>query len=265
MRLPTTYKPNSFVENQGGIIIFQVEVKSEILKEVLNVVSTLVDEAKFNINETGISLRAVDPAHVAMIDLKIKSAAFENYKASESELGIDISKLNDVLKLANPNDVVSINHNEDKNKLILKVQNITRSMALVDTTGMVEPKVPNLSLPVKVVISTKELTQGIKASEAVSDHISLSATPDGFELSSEGDTDAVKLQLPKDLLEELKCKENVKSLFSLDYFSNMIKSASSSQAVTMNLGTDFPVKIEFTIADTNGEVNYLLAPRIESD
>ena len=207
----------------------------------------------------------MDPAHVAMIDLSIKSSAFENFKASDTELGVDISKMLDVLKLAKPSDLILINHDEEKNKLILKIANITRSMSLVDTTGMVEPKVPNLSLPVKVVVSTQELTQGIRASESVSDHISLSATPDGFELSSEGDTDAVNLQLPRDLLDELECKENVKSLFSLDYFSNMIKSAQNSQAITMNLGTDFPVKIEFSLANDNGSVNYLLAPRIESE
>lgn len=227
--------------------------------------ATLVDEAKFNITEDGISLRAVDPAHVAMIDLKLKSAAFVNFKASESELGIDITKMSEVLKLARPNDIISITHDEEKNRLILKIANITRSMALVDTTGMVEPKVPNLSLPAKVVISTQELTQGIRASESVSDHISLIASADGFELVSEGDTDSVNLKLSKDLLAELKCKENVKSLFSLDYFSNMVKSASSAEAITMNLGTDFPVKIEFSIASDNGEVNYLLAPRIESE
>ena len=166
----------------------------------MNVVATLVDEAKFNITEDGISLRAVDPAHVAMIDLKLKSAAFESFKASESELGIDISKMTDVLKLAKPNDIISITHDEEKNRLILKILNITRSMALVDTTGMAEPKVPNLSLPVKVVIKTQELVQGIKASESISDHISLSANSDGFELMSEGDTDAVNLKLSKDLL-----------------------------------------------------------------
>ena len=231
----------------------------------MTVVSTLVDEAKFNISEDGISLRAVDPAHVAMIDMSLKSSAFENYKASENELGIDITKMLDVLKLAKPSDIITINHDEEKNRLILKIANITRSMSLVDTTGMVEPKVPNLSLPVKVVVSTSELSQGIKASEAISDHISLSATTDGFELASEGDTDAVKLNLPKELLDELECKENVKSLFSLDYFSNMVKSAQSSSTITMNLGTDFPVKIEFPIATDNGQVNYLLAPRIESE
>jgi proliferating cell nuclear antigen len=45
----------------------------------------------------------------------------------------------------------------------------------------------------------------------------------------------------------------------------MIKSAQSSQSITMALGTDFPVKLEFPIANDNGQVNYLLAPRIESE
>ena len=40
---------------------------------------------------------------------------------------------------------------------------------------------------------------------------------------SEGDTDSVILKLSKDLLVSLECKENVRSLFPLDYFSNMIR------------------------------------------
>ena len=245
--------------------MFQVEVKTETLKELISVLSTLVDEAKFNITEDGINVKAVDPAHVAMVDLDLKNTAFEEYKDSETELGVDINRLNDVLKLAKPADLITINHDEEKNRLILKVENITRRMSLVDTTGMSDPKVPNVPLPVKVVIKTSELGQGIKASESIADHISLSVTPEGFELSSEGETDSVNLKLTKDLLEKLECKESVKSLFSLDYFSNMIRSVSSSDKITMHLGTDYPVKLEFEIAQGNGHVEYLLAPRIESE
>ncbi len=245
--------------------MFQIEVKTETLKELIGVLSTLVDEAKFNISEDGLNVKAVDPAHVAMVDLNLKSSAFDEYQASEVELGIDINRLNDVLRLAKPNDSISINHDNEKNRLILKVANITRSMSLVDTTGMSDPKVPNVPLPVKVVIKTTELGQGIRASESIADHISLSVTPEGFELASEGETDSVNLKLTKDLLEKLDCKEPVKSLFSLDYFSNMIKSVTSSDIVTMHLGTDYPVKLEFEIANGEGHVEYLLAPRIESE
>ena len=86
-----------------------------------------------------------------------------------------------------------------------------------------------------------------------------------FEVVSEGDTDTVSHMVPKDLLEELQAKDAVRSLFPLDYFSNMVKAISSAPTVALYLGTDYPVRMEFKIAAGKGEVKYLLAPRIESD
>ncbi len=45
----------------------------------------------------------------------------------------------------------------------------------------------------------------------------------------------------------------------------MIKAIGSAQTVTMYLGQDYPVKLEFDIAGGKGQVKYLLAPRIESE
>ena len=42
--------------------MFQARTKADTLKELVTIVSTLVDEAKFMITADGISLRAVDPA-----------------------------------------------------------------------------------------------------------------------------------------------------------------------------------------------------------
>jgi proliferating cell nuclear antigen len=245
--------------------LFQAKVKSETLKSIVDVVSTLVDEAKFNVDPKGVALKAVDPAHVAMIDLKIEQSAFEEYEADETELGVDLDKIKEVLRLARGGDIISLSQDEDKNRLVVDVGNVTRRMNLVDTTGMSDPKVPNLNLPAKIALTAEELQKGIKAAESISDHIALTATPEGFEMVSEGDTDSVTLKLPKDKLVSLDCKDNVRSLFPLDYFSNMIRAIPVGTVVSMNLGNDYPVKMEFTIADGKGTVSYLLAPRIESD
>ncbi|TLZ54489.1 MAG: DNA polymerase sliding clamp [Methanobacteriota archaeon] len=234
--------------------MFDVKVKAEVLKEVVDVISTLVDEAKFNITKDAVSVKAVDPAHVAMVDLSLEKAAFESYRADDGELGLDMDKVKEVLKLAKSSDVISITHEEEKNRLVLTVGNTTRRMSLVDTAGMSDPKVPSLNLPAKVTVRADELRQGIRASESVSDHIALTAGPDGFEIVSEGDTDTVSHKVPKELLEELSAKE-----------ANMVKAISSAQTVRLYLGSDYPVKMEFKIAGGKGEVKYLLAPRIESD
>ena len=245
--------------------MFKTKVKPEVLKELVDVVSVLVDEAKFTASKTKLTVKAVDPAHVAMVDITLKKDAFEEYSASETELGVDLDKIKEVLRLTKPGDVISIEHDEEKNVLMFKVNNITRKMALVDPAGMSDPKVPNLNLPVKIVVSTEQMRQGIRASESISDHLALIASPEGFEVLAEGDTDSVSLKLGKEALEELECKEAARSLFPLDYFSNMIKAISTAPKITMHMGNDYPVKIDFTLASEKGEGQYLLAPRIESE
>jgi proliferating cell nuclear antigen len=245
--------------------MFKAKVKAEVLKTVLDAVSTLVDEAKLQITPDGISLKAVDPAHVAMVDLTIGKKAFQEYKATELDLGIDLDKLKDILKLPAPQDVIEIEYKEDAHRLVFKIGPVTRRMALVDTANLGDPKVPNLNLPNQVTLLAEKLQKGIRASEAVSDHIALEAHGKSFGLIAEGDTDQARLDLADGDLIKIQAPDKSRSLFSLDYFSNMSKVARPNDAVTLHLGSDYPVKIEFDIADGAGHITYLLAPRIESE
>jgi proliferating cell nuclear antigen len=245
--------------------MFNAKVKSEVLKGIIDVTSPLVNEVKFNITSKGISLRAVDPAHVAMVDLEVNSKAFEEFKATDMELGIDMDKLGSIMRLSSSGDMVTLDYDEESNRLIVKIGNLIRKMGLIDTAGMPDPKMPNLNLPGKVILKASELNQGVRASEAVSDHLALTVDKDTFELFAEGDTDTVNLKLPKDLLVELNTSSKCKSLFSIDYFSNMIKPVRGEDPITIMIGNDNPIKVEFDIADSKGHVTYLLAPRIESE
>ena len=245
--------------------MFNVKVKSDLIKGIIDVTSPLVNEAKFNITSKGISLKAVDPAHVAMVELDIKSTAFEEYKSDDMELGIDLDKLSGIMRLADSGDTVSLKYDEKSNRLIVTIGNLVRRMGLIDTAGMPDSKVPDLDLPAKAIITASELSKGVRASEAVSDHLALSVDKEAFELFAEGDTDTVNLKLPKDMLIELSSPGKFKSLFSIDYFSNMIKPVKAGDPITIFLGNDNPIRVDFDIAEKKGHVTYLLAPRIESE
>jgi proliferating cell nuclear antigen len=245
--------------------MFKAKVKAEVLKTILDAVSTLVDEAKIQVTPEGVSLKAVDPAHVAMVELSIGKKAFTEYKATDMDMGVDLDKLKDILKLAGAGEVIEMEYKEDQHRLVFKIGHITRRMALVDTANMGDPKVPNLNLPNQVTVMAGELQQGIKASEAVSDHIALVAHGKSFELIADGDTDQVHLSLSDGDLIKIQAPDKSRSLFSLDYFSNMSKVVKATDAITLHLGSDYPVKIEFDIADGAGHITYLLAPRIESE
>lgn len=245
--------------------MFQAKIKAEVMKQAIGVVKALVDEAKVKLSKDGIKIKALDPALVALVEMTLNKSAFEEFNADEQEIGVDLERIEHIIDLGSEDDIVSIRLDEEKSKLILNIVNITRRMPLIDTTGMSDPKTPSVILPVKIVIETAKLDIGIRASKSVSDHITIIVSPESFRLKSEGDADSVELEETKDNLIELNCKEQIKSLFSLDYFQKMIRSASKSNNITLFLGNDHPVKMEFDIAGGEGKVIYFLAPRIESD
>ena len=245
--------------------MFKAEIKSETLKGLVNIISTLIDEVKFTITPEGMTLRAVDPAHVAMIELKIGAKAFESYSASATEIGLDLDKVKTVLKLAGQGDIVAMEEDESKGRFIFRIGNITRSMNLVDTSSMNDPKVPQLALSANAVMSVDQLLKGIRAAESISDHISLKASPEAFELSCEGDTDDSNLKLKGPDLESLEVPSEVQSLFPLDYFSNLIKAIPAGTMIRVELDSDYPVKLVFGLANGEAGVVYFLAPRIEND
>lgn len=246
--------------------MLEAKCKADVVRGLIDATTPLVDEAKLKVTKEGLSLRAVDPARVAMIDLTLGKGAFSSYKAEDCELGIDLDKLRDLMKLASAEDEITFEVDEEGSRLVVRIGNLVRRMHVLDTSAMTDPQMPKLEFHATVAIAAGEIERGVRASEAVTDHLALVVTAEHFELEAAGDTDVVNLRLDKKQLTNLRCSEKeVKSLFSLDYFSNMVKAAKGASDVTLSLRTNYPVRMEFDIAGGNGRVTYLLAPRIESE
>ena len=251
--------------------MFKARIKADSIREFIGTVGSLVDEAKLNVSEDGIQIKAVDPSHVAMIEANLVKSAFDSYEAATAEMGIDVDKFKMVLAVAGKEDMVDLEKDDKLNRLVVSIGNLTRAMPLLDTSGMPDPKVPSLDLPASVSVSVEEISQGLKASKSVSDHIALSTTKDSFRLVCEGDNqNRVDLTLGKEQLEKLDSPEDTTSLFSLEYFALMVNSLPADRILHINLGSDLPVKVDADLAvddmtGAQGNVKFLLAPRIDRE
>ncbi|WAM22612.1 MAG: DNA polymerase sliding clamp (plasmid) [Candidatus Methanoperedens sp.] len=244
--------------------MFKAEIKSDRLKDSIEILSVMIDEAKFKLTPVGISARAVDAANVAMVSFDLAIDAFDSYEATEGELGIDLKKLNGVLEMAGKDDKIQLELDEAAHKLIVRMRGLAYTMSLLDPSSIrKEPKIPNLNLPASIVIHGEDIKRAVKAAEKVSDHMSMGVKGNIFFMEAEGDTDKVRVEMTKDQLIDLKPAE-VKALFSLDYLSDMSKTAGKSSEVTLNIGTDFPLKVAFKFAEGHGHAEYMMAPRVES-
>lgn len=247
-------------------MMFKAVISAEVFKDAIEAVSTLVDEAKFRLTKDGISARAVDPANVAMVAFDLNAKAFDTFNATDSEIGVDLVRLMDILGMTSREDKIELSLNEETRKLEIRTGGLAYTLSLLDPSSIrKEPKVPNLELPAKIVLNGAELRRAVKAAEKVSDHMALGVVDKIFYVEAEGDLDKVRLEIPESSLISLQASSNVKSLFSLDYLNDLVKSLGKAERVSIDLGTDYPVKFNFSIAGGNGDVTYLLAPRIESE
>jgi proliferating cell nuclear antigen len=245
--------------------MFKALIGAEKLKDSIESISTLVDEARFRITPQGLSVKAVDPANVAMVSFELSKEAFDSFEATEGELGIDLTKLTGVMEMADKSDIIELELDEASHKLIVRMRGLAYTMSLLDPSSIrKEPKVPSLDLPVHIVIRGEDIKRAVKAAEKVSDYMSMGVRGDVFFMEAEGDTDKVLVELGKEQLIDLQATD-AKSLFSLDYLSDMSKILGKSNEVTIDLGKDFPLKIRIKIAEGHGEVSYMLAPRVESE
>ena len=243
--------------------MFEARGKIEIFKRIVETISMIVSEAKFNVESGGLQIRAVDPAHVAMVDLRVDPEAYDEFKADNVELGVDLDKLGDIIKLGRGSEAVHLVYDEHSQRMVMTIGNLVRRMTLLDTATMSDPKIPNLQFPAKIEISTEELMRGIRAAESVSDYVILLVEQDKFELSA-GTQEQMVQTFDEDKLFSIECKDRVRSLFSLDYLSSMVK-AIKEDRISLSIGNDYPVRIDFSVLNGHGKVSYLLAPRTEAE
>jgi proliferating cell nuclear antigen len=247
--------------------MLKATIDADILKEAIDAISALVTECRLHTDESGLYTRVVDTANVAMVSLLLKKEAFESFSATRTALGLDIAKMKNIFGMMTKDELLSLDLPDEAQKMQVSFQGYRYSLTLLDeNTIRKDPNPPTIELPAKVALSGAELNSAIKAAAVVSDKIALGIDPGSqiFYMAAEGDTDHIRREFRKNEINFITLVE-ARSLFSLDYLKDMGKVMSRAEEVEIHIGTDHPVKFSFHIANGNGHVEYLLAPRIEAD
>lgn len=249
---------------QLGMDMFEIDIKVETLRSVFSILTPIVGEIKLKADEEGWKIKAVDPAHVALVDLTLSREAFDRYDVEPMELGLNVERLLEHLKGGRADEIVMMKLDTD-NRLVVSMSNLTLKLPLVDASGFSDPKVPNLQLPVGLKLNSGELQKALKVSASISDYITFDCSEDRIIMTSSEDLSSMTLELAKgEQYETVAFEKPAKSSFSLDYFSQLMKGIGANRDIVLNIGNSYPMKIEFDFSEDQGHARYLLAPRIES-
>lgn len=241
--------------------MFNISVKN--LKEILDLLNTVVTEVKFKLDQTGLHVKAVDPAHVAMISIDVPRESFNDFQVEgEEDMALDIERIKSVIRLASAGDNISVTR--VKEKLKFELGTINKSISLLDNGSVSTPKVPQISSEFHVVLGKQYLEMGLKAAEDVSDSIRLTLSSDEFKARSSSDTEESEMVLQKDMLKEIKCSGDIKCSYPLEYLLKLVRSLSSAEELDLSFKDEYPLTINFNFGQSGKMTgSFLLAPRTE--
>ena len=245
--------------------MIDVIVNGEIIKTVTKAVVALVSEARLHFLDKGLHTRAVDPANVAMVIVDVPKDSCEMYTVDEEKtVGVDFDRIHDISKSIKKKDLVELTL-EDESFLKIKFGSVEYTVNLIDPSAIrKEPKIPELELPAKIVLDAGEFKKAVQAADKISDHVVFRSDSSGFYIEAKGDVDRITFHMSEAELIEFNGAE-ARSMFSVDYLKEFCKIAGSGDLLTIHLGVNYPVRLQFELAGGKVRVEYILAPRIEAE
>jgi proliferating cell nuclear antigen PCNA len=239
---------------------------SDLLKNSIPIIAEIIDEGVFKINQNGLSLLSPDRTMVAVVDFQIPSAAFDEFKVEEdTEIGVNLASLVDVVKRIRSSDKVII-HSGKENKVNIVIEGNGKrkfELSLLDIQTE-KPPIDQLKFSGKVEMKSDILNEGIADADIVADSVVFHASPGIFKMSTKGEMSSAELEMKKDEegMLNIETADSVKARYPLEYLKKMIKASKLADNVTIEFGTDYPMRLLFRTVDKIS-LGFILAPRVE--
>jgi len=265
-------------------------LQASILKKLLEAIKDLVTDGNFECNASGINLQAMDSAHVSLVALLLRSDGFEHFRCDRNlTLGINLSSMAKVLRLAGNEDIVTIKAEDDGDVATFMFESKDQKRVIDNELKLIDIDNEHLGIPdtdysAVITMSSSEFQRIIRDLSVLGDSVTIEAAKEGVKFSVSEDVISTKLQCltssgvdvkQEDDDEDKKKKsgspavsvelqEPVTLTFALRYLNFFCKAAPLSDTVTLSMHKDVPVMVEFRMEDL-GYIRYYLAPKIDSD
>ena len=241
---------------------------------ITSVILTLSEDSTFDVDADGMRTRAMDSSHVALVDIKLPSTAFEKFLCSKptrftlhvedfSKI-VKRSELKDFFEISKArNGSLSIKIGAGKNKREFELH-------LLDNDLKSSP-IPKLTFTTKFTMNLETFSQILTDISTLSTYVSVQVSPDILILSGKGDSGRVVVTVKKAdkcLVQEVQESQGTqvtRAVYNLEFLMKVVKAVSSfSDLVRFEYSTKMPLRLEFLSGgkQDSGPVQLYLAPRI---
>lgn len=236
-------------------------------RAVASAVKTLVEEATFEATSAGVTFRAMDPSHVALVDIAWPNVAFERYEADKPfKFSVRVEDLVKLVGRSDTKDSIELSSTEE-DAIAVKFSNGYKrefTIHLIESTGGAAP-LPKLEFSTRATLTRSIFEQVLSDINVVSDQVTVSATKDKLTFAGKSDVGRASIVLEKNDADVLEMNANAddKATYSIEYLLSISKAMGGvADTLVMELSTKKPIRLTWKLNDQGATLTYFLAPRV---
>lgn len=231
-------------------------------KECITITSRLINETRIKTNNEGLSLLAIDPANVAMIELVMSRDCFEEI-SGEEEFCVNTNNLKQVLRRVKNSDVLSME--TVKNKLTITINRGGNSkkfeLPLIEVSDE-HLKKPSLTFKANMTTYSDVFKEAVEDVNLMGESVKFVYETGKLTISSGEQLSKAKVEI-KNENEEENNEGIIVSRYSAEYLKNMVEGSKISDKVRLGFNKDYPLRLVYE--DEGTRLSFVLAPRVEND
>ncbi|XP_045140229.1 proliferating cell nuclear antigen-like [Echinops telfairi] len=232
--------------------------QGSILKEVLEALKDLINEACWNISSSGVNLQSMNSSHVSLVQLTLHSKSFDMYCCHcNLAMGVNLTSMSKILKCAGNEDIITLRAEDNTDSLALVFEAPNQENVSDYEMKFMDLAVEQLGIPEQeygcvVKMPSGEFARTCRDLSHIGDAAVISCAKDGVKFSASGELRNGNIKLSRtsniDKEEEavtIEMNEPVQLTFALRYLNFFTKATPLSSTVTLSMSADVPIVVEY--------------------
>ena len=233
-----------------------------IFKDVFSCISHIIDECKVEYDNLGMKIRALDKSHITFVTIDFKYTLFDSYEVPYPEtIIIDTDEFNKILRRCKNTDTLKMETSDGALEVTFKGDATKHYKIRLIDNDYETPELPPLEMPVTITVPSNIVKDSLADIKIFSEHLEIRVDEDYLTITGDGMKGSGEIKC----LHGEHITEYVESKFSIEKLTDIFRCSKISETVKMNIGNAMPLTLTFELVSGDGEVSFLLAPRIESE
>ena len=225
----------------------------------------------------GLSLQAMDSSHVALVSLTLGQNGFEHYRADRAmTLGVSITNLSKVLKLASNDDKIILRADEEASSLQIIFENRRQEKKTEFSLNLITLDSEHLGIPEttytsEISMNSFDFTKLCRELHQLSETVTIEASLQYVKFSIDGEVGSGTIEIQTNDNASARGAagaegkfDKVSLSFALRYLNMFNKASTLCNYVKLMLAAETPLVVEYEIEGL-GTLKYYLAPKINED